>query len=258
MPSKALFRAKDRPSGLEFPSCKVCNNQTSAADSLVAFLARLYKYGNDVQSPQFREACKYLLAANQGAPGLLTEFLGQESSTDVIMQTPGGVLLPLLEMHAGPIASSLLNVWSAKLGLALYYEHAGHALPMSGGVYAIWFLNGGFNQEAADNYLSILPSHGTLKQGRGKSASGQFDYRFNTDEKSIVAALTHFHGNIHFFTIAMAEPGAYNFPDDSLPYGKYLRPGQILREMPKRTPAILMPRTPPLKSDWLHLPARLR
>lgn len=258
MPSKALFRAKDRPSGLEFPSCKDCNNRTSAADSLVAFLARIHKHHDDPDGWQVREGIKYLLAAEQGARGLVREFFADDNARDTLMETPGGVLVPVAEMHAGPIARALLDVWAAKLAMALYHEHAGSALPPDGGTYAIWFLNNGLDQPTGDNFLRILPAHGTLVQGRRKSASGQFDYRFNTDERSIVAALTHFHGNIHFFTIAMADPAAYHFPRDRLPHGRFMRPGDLLASMPKPPPAILMPAMPLTAASTVSPPPRVR
>lgn len=258
MPSKALFRAKDRPSGLEFPSCRDCNNRTSAADSLVAFLARIHKHHDDPTGWQVQEGLKYLLAAEQGAPGLVREFFADDNARDTLMETAGGVLVPVAEMHAGPIARALLDVWSAKLAMALYHEHVGEPLPTDGGTYAIWFLNNGLDQATGDNFLRILPGYGTLIQGRRKSASGQFDYRFNTDERSIVAALTHFHGNIHFFTIAMSDPATYQFPRDQLPHGRFMRPGDLITSMPKPRPAILMPERSPLMSSLLILPSRLR
>lgn len=258
MPSKALFRAKDRPSGLEFPSCTPCNNRTSAADSLVAFLARIHKHHDDPESWQVKEAQKYLLAADQGAPGLIREFFADDNMKDTLMETSGGILVPVAEMHAGPIARDLLDVWSAKLAMALYYEHIGSPLPMDGGTHSVWFLNNGLDQATGDNFLRILPAYNTLTQGRRKSASGQFDYRFNTDEKSIVAGLTHFHNNIHFFTIAMSEPGLYKFPRDKMPHGRFMRPGTLIAAMPQRPPAVFMPTPPTLKSDYLVLPARRR
>lgn len=241
MPSKALFRAKDRPSGLEFPSCKQCNNGTSAADSAVAFLARIDRFGDDTDTWQVQEAVKYLAAAEQGAPGFSAELFNDGNSRDTIMRTPGGLLIPLAETHVGAIGKALLDVWAAKLGMSLYNEHVGSPLPLTGGLHAMWFLNNGLSEETAGHFLRILPVHSTLKQGRRKSASGQFDYRFNSDDKSIVAALTHFHSNIHFFTIAMAEPNVYGFPKDKLPHGRFSRPGELLAMMPpKAPPAILM------------------
>ena len=42
MPPTVIFRRKDRPKGLEFPSCKQCNNGTSHSDLVAATLGRAY------------------------------------------------------------------------------------------------------------------------------------------------------------------------------------------------------------------------
>jgi hypothetical protein len=237
MPPLSLFRKRDRPSGLEFASCKACNNGTSAADTAVAFFSRIDRFGDDVTTWKVQEAAKHLGAMGALAPGFKKELFDQEK--DALLRTPAGILVPVAEIHAGPISQSLLHVFGAKLGMALYREHAGHALPLDGCVHVMWFLNNGLSQETADGILRILPVHNTLRQGKRRSASGQFDYRFNSDDKSIVAALSHFHSNIHFFTIAMAEPSLYGFPR-SMPFSAFVKPGELTKFMPKPPSAIIM------------------
>jgi hypothetical protein len=124
--------------------------------------------------------------------------------------------------------------------MAYYREHIGEALPLTGGVYIMCFLNAGFHPGQAESLLDILPSHSTLKQGERKSASGQYDYRFNTDGKSVVAALSHFHGNVHLFTLAAAQPDVFELSEGPRFTG-FVRPGELLAKMPKRRLAILMP-----------------
>lgn len=240
MPPRGMFRAKDRPKGLEFASCKSCNEGTKAADAAVAFLARIDQWGDDLSSWKVQESVKYLKSADDGAPGFIAEILGDDRVKDAYLRTPGGVLVEVTETHAGPIAQALLNVFAAKLGMAMYHEHVGEPLPIAGGVHGMWFLNSGMGAQTAEAMLRILPGQDTLKMGERKSASGQFDYRFNSDDKSIVAALTHFHSNIHFFTIAMAEPATYHFPRP-MPFSTFVRPGELLKFMPKAPSAILMP-----------------
>lgn len=240
MPSKSMFRAKDRPRGLEFPSCKACNKGTSTADSAVAFLARLDRFGEETKEWQLREAIQYLTATEQGAPGFADEIVGDRNARDTILRTNAGVLVPVSQTSAGPIAKALLDVWAAKLAMALYHEHTGMPLPLNGGVQAIWFLNYGLIETTAESFLKILPGYATLKRGRRKNVSGQFDYRFNSDDKSIVAALTHFHTNLHFFTIAMADPAAFGFPKDRLPNSRFSKPGELKAMMPPKGPPLLL------------------
>jgi hypothetical protein len=202
----------------------LCNHGTRAADAAVAFLARIDPFGDDVTTWKVQESLKLLRSLGTLAPGFKAELFDDSNAKDTLLRTPGGVLVPVAETHAGPIAQSLLNVFGAKLGMALYREHTGDALPLEGGVHAMWFLNNGLSQTTADGMLRILPVHNTLTQGQRKSASGQFDYRFNSDDRSIVAALSHFHSNIHFFTIAMAQPSLYGFPR-SMRFSAFVRPG---------------------------------
>lgn len=254
MPPRIVFRAKDRPSGMEYPACKQCNNGTSAADSAVAFFSRIDRFADDPTGWKIKESVKPLRSLGLLAPGFLEELFNERAAKDTLIASPGGVLIPATEIHTGPISQSLLTVFTAKLGMALYREHVGEPLPITGGVHTMWFLNSGLSEQAAQNMLSILPEYSTLKQGRRKSASGQFDYRFNTDEKSVVAALTHFHGNIHFFTMSAADTSLYKFPKP-LPYTAMVRPGELMKFMPKLPPSILMPARPSsLKSRWLFLP----
>ena len=240
MPPKLLFRAKARPSGLEFPSCRDCNNGTSAADALIGFFARIEPFGSDDPGDwKLKEAVKYLRSAESGAPGLVREILGDEHVKDSFLRSASGLILPVVETHAGPIAQKLLGVWSLKLAMALFSAHTSKALPLDGGAFGLWFLNAGLAEEVAEGFLKILPVHASLVQGR-KSASGQFDYRFNSDGKEIVAALSHFHSNIHFFTIGFADPKIYGFPERDLKHGVFARPGQLLSMMPRRKPLLAL------------------
>lgn len=254
MPPKGMFRESRRHKGLEFGSCKSCNEGTKAADAAVAFFARIDQLGDDVMHWKVQEAVKFLKSADHGAPGFSNELFEERRNRDVLKRTTGGVLVPLSEIHTGPIGQSLLNVFAAKLGMAIYREHVGEPLPPTGGVQGMWFLNAGLGEQTAAKFLNFLPVFETLEMGK-QSASGQFGYRYNSDDKSIVAALTHFQGNVHFFTIAMAEPSTHGFPRD-VQFGAFIRPGELLKHMPKPPPAILMPRSNTSRFPSLILPER--
>jgi hypothetical protein len=42
MPPVGMFRGKQRPGAMEFPSCKMCNEGTRGADAVAQFMARLH------------------------------------------------------------------------------------------------------------------------------------------------------------------------------------------------------------------------
>lgn len=254
MPPRGLFRNSHRPKGLEFGGCKACNGGTKAADSAVAFLARIDQFTNDVSGWKIREGLKFLRSAEDGAPGFKGELFYENRERHGFARTGEGILFPTVTTNTGPIGQSLLDVFGAKLGMALYHEHVGEPLPVAGGVHTMGFLNAGLSEETAEGLLRTLPVFDTLKMGK-QEASGQFAYRFNSDDRSIVAALAHFHNNVHFFVIAMAEPTIYGFPRP-MPFSAFIRPGELLANMPKRRPAILMPLLNTERFPSLLLPTR--
>lgn len=249
-----MFRDSQRLKGLEFGGCKACNEGTKTADAAVAFFARIDAFGFDPLHWKTQEAQKFLKSTEDGAPGFHDELFSEENGGDVLVRTTNGLLVPLSEIHTGPIGQSLLNVFAAKLGMAMYHEHVGEPLPPTGGVHGMWFLNAGLSEKTAEGMLKILPTFNTLKAGK-RDASGQFGYRYNSDEKSIVAVLAHIQNNVHFFTIAMADPVTYGFPKP-MPFSAFVRPGELLKHMPRRRPAILMPSSDADRFPSLILPNR--
>lgn len=125
--------------------------------------------------------------------------------------------------------------------MALFREQTGKSLPKEGGVEAWHYLNAGLTRETAEKIVSIMPVSGTLAAGR-KSAGDQFRYRFNTDGKTIVAALASFHNNLHIAFLASSTPEVYKMPC-RFPHATYTQPGQMLAMMPKieRSRRIILP-----------------
>lgn len=232
MPPKSMFKGKQRPSGFEYPSCASCNNKTSASDAAVAFLSRVDPFSSDLRSWKMKECRKHLNSLRTLCPEFLEELFHFDRINKVLGRTSGGILVPLVEAHVGPAGRALLNVFTAKLGMTLYAEHAGCPIPLDGEVFGMWFLNVGMAEETADGILRVLPDYNTLKQGRRRSVAGQFDYRFNSCGADLVAALSHFHSNIHFFTLAVSKSGRYQLPEDLPRNAARVRPGELLGMIP--------------------------
>jgi hypothetical protein len=206
---------------------------------MAAFLSRIDRFALD-EDWQVQESLKYLTALRTLAPGALVEILDDDRSRIVDFTTPGGIIIPdVAETSVGPVGTALLDVWAAKLAMAMYREHIGVPLPLTGGVHAMWFLNNGLSQDAADHFLKILPDYNLLQQGERKHSRGQFEYRYNTDGKGIVATLSQFRANLHVFTISMADPASYGFPKAPMVATVFARPGELINRMPATPPAIL-------------------
>lgn len=210
MPPRMMFNGKSRPSGLEFPCCYDCNNKTRGADAVAAILSRISKSGP--AEFWYSRAGRDLNAAfERDAPLAHREFM-QLPKRDVLLKNTAGILLKSVEMRVdGENLVRHMNVFSAKIAMALFYEHTGSALPNEGIVQAAWYTNHGLSERHAAAMLQILPGQGELKQGKF-TVWDQFAYRFNTDKKTITAGLVGLHKNLHIFFFATSTPAKYGLP----------------------------------------------
>jgi hypothetical protein len=72
VPPRAMFRGRRRPKGLEFASCKGCNEGTGRADLVAALLGRV---APDAKDDEERTELKRLLeGVANNVPGLLEEM----------------------------------------------------------------------------------------------------------------------------------------------------------------------------------------
>lgn len=208
MPPISMFRSRDRVSGMEFACCERCNVGTKGADVAAACLSMISRH-DEPGDWKIDTMVRLLPALDRFAPGLRTEMVNS-SQRQRWLWTPSGLIQPHVEFSAdGPIVQAYLSVFAAKLAMALYREHIGAALPIDGAVFTTHYLNSGLGQEQANAALRILPVFGTLEQGR-KSSLGQFAYRFNCDDRTIVAALASFHDNFHVLAFATSDPATYS------------------------------------------------
>ena len=229
MPPISMFRARSRPNGMEFAACQDCNNRSSGADLVAAFLARL---SQDERPEMLKEAGKLRDQMAKLAPGVIAEFFRPDKSHIGWYRTAGGIQRRMVKINMdGPMTRAYLTVFAAKFGMALYREHVGVALPMDGGVQLKCFLNAGLAQQTGDGILAKLPVLGTLQQGVFV-VRDQFAYRYNCDGKSIVAALIGFNSNLHIFVVATSQPEFYNFPLFA-PDFHFVRPGELTALIPK-------------------------
>lgn len=225
MPPIWIFDGRQRPKGLEFATCKSCNNGTRAADLATGFMARLRPF-HGTEDVLFKEAAAQLTTIDRLLPGFRAEVF-DDSSREQAQIERAGRLHDVVRLEVdGPILAGALTTFGAKLGMALYREHIGLALPVNGAVFVQPYLNGGLSQEQADGMLSILPITGTLRQGR-REVSRQFAYAFNSDNRSIVMALATFQQNLHFLVLATSDPEIY--ADTVRPmFVARISPGQLL------------------------------
>lgn len=247
MPPIAMFRGRQRPSGMEYANCKICNNGTSSADLVGSFLARLSAWQDDVKWRE-REAYNSIDMMIIKAPDFIKEFFNPAATSLKWVRDPRGILRKRIVLDAPkPITQSYIDVFAAKFGMAMYYEHCRSPIPLEGGVYSAAYLNYGLSRDAAHTMLAIMPMANMLRQGSRNNSKDQFIYRYNTDEKTIVAALAQFHDGLYVCTIAFSDVNTYK-SILKLPNFRLARPGDLISMMPKPTPTptqtsqILFPR----------------
>jgi hypothetical protein len=231
MPPRWMFKTKSRPSGLEFVSCRTCNNGTSAADLVAGFIARISPL-YDQEDWKMVEARSRQSTLNVKAPGFLNEFFDPSRSQLSWVPDAAGILKSMVVMKAdGPVQKSYLDVFAAKLGMALYREHCGVPMPLNAGVFSAVFMNSGLMQESVATMLSVMPLGAGLTQGPKNTAHDQFFYRFNSDDRSVIAALVGFHDGLYVCTIALGDP-VYEQKLVVPPMWRHVRPGELIGMMP--------------------------
>lgn len=249
MPPIQMFRGNNRPSGMEFASCKACNNGTRAAETVASFVARMNPVG-DLSGWEYQELYGKVRLMRMHAPGVLEEIFDRSQSRDEWVRNSAGILKPMRTAQVdGPLLRAYLSVFASKVGMALFRHHAGKALPLDGVVFSQWFLNAGLSRQSADAMMNMLPMFGTLKQGQKQGAKGtgpQFGYRFNSDDSTITAALSAFHSGLYTFTIATSRPDVIGFVTGPkmARFGTeaIAKPGELAGMMPKPVrPSLVMP-----------------
>ena len=180
-PPIMMFRGRQRPNGLVFPCCHDCNSKTSKSDQVASLVARFYPDpATDVDKADVQKLFK---AAENNAPGLLQEMRLSDAEQEVglkgISMSPGAGAL----RADGPILSSYMRTFAAKLGVALHFEFHQEPVPISGGVHPIWFSNvQAARGEIPEELLATLPAPRTITQGK-KHVADQFQYSWVTTEE---------------------------------------------------------------------------
>jgi hypothetical protein len=199
-----MFHDRQRPSGMEYAACNACNESTRGSDAVAALMARIHPENLD-ESWQAREMRQLVSAIDAYAPGVRQELSLPDKVTYGWTRSSSGLLRRAVGVNAdGPRVKAHLCAFGAKLAMALFREHVGIALPPSGAVWCQFALNAGMTQAQLDARLRILPIHETLRQGQ-KNVGDQFVYRYNCDERSVLAALAQFHRGLWFTIFASSD-----------------------------------------------------
>lgn len=205
MPPRSIFGPGQRPSGLEFASCEDCNHVSRASDAAASFFARVAP-DHETDEQELRKAQSLLSTLTQIAPDFVRELFDPSKEETILAKGRSQLFGRMHRLTLdGPATTALMQAFGAKLGMALFREHTGSALPPDGRVYVQHYFNAGLYRREVEATVSILPMFAQLAQGR-KQSGRMFSYRFNTDEKAILAAFCAFNDNLFFRIFAVSDP----------------------------------------------------
>ena len=226
MPPIICFAEKARPKGLEFPSCKICNFGARHVDLIAGFFSRI----NDLETPEItaQESYDLLTAIGNNIPKVLDEWRMHDITADEIAEAnpnidpQGG----LLKFSDGPLTNKYLDIFSAKLGLALHYEISGRPLNPQGGIAMNWFSNyQKFTGQFPDEIMELFPEFKTLKNGI-REVSSQFQYAWIISEDgSYGAYFTSF--RMSFATLAIVSQNSENLKNRTRANHRFYTPIEI-------------------------------
>jgi hypothetical protein len=173
MPPKAMFYRKDRPGGLEFPSCLPCNNGARTADLVAGYIGRIFP--DAVGPEEIEEVATFMGNVARRVPGLLQEMVAPRGSQKLLMRRLGLEECGALRL-SGPLVTAYLQAFGARLGFAMHFERTGRAIPAGGGVAVMVYSNLDIIEgRVPEVVFEHLPAPATLNQGI-KNVANQFVY----------------------------------------------------------------------------------
>jgi hypothetical protein len=180
MPPRILFKGKQRPNDLVFPSCSACNRGSAALDTIVSWLGRSYPDGT---SPSERREVKDLGSSMiTNYPEVASAFFREPAHRLQLTPEQKMGLGDYTPVNVGdPYVHRCIEYFGAKFGMALHWKTTGRCLPSTGRIYPQWFTNaqavmGGL----PDGIFEVFPKPEPLRQG-SLHTSGRFEHASAVD-----------------------------------------------------------------------------
>src|SRR5262245_43390686 len=157
-PARIIFPDKQRPKGLEFPACHICNDQTRADEVLLAFICRFAGSRRPHAPRDSHRVKKILLGVRRGFPGLLESMDGRRRwIQDKGIWSRGGAI----KVDDPKIALSLCRI-AAKLALAMFYEITKGAAPKGTRIHTMWTHSQREGARYVEDLVRTIPSQAVL------------------------------------------------------------------------------------------------
>lgn len=199
VPPIAIFDGRQRPAGLEFSACSNCNSGSRNADEVASLLSRMFP--DPVTPEQDKEMRRRFASVHRNNPGLLAELDPSLQQRRRFRAARSRLPMQVHALNAsGPLLNKEINIFAAKIGLALHYHLTNRIVPRLGGVAVRWFSN--FEAATGNipaDFVAKLGTPKTLRQGRFE-VSEQFMYSSLATEDGKMSA--HWAGFRQSFAIA--------------------------------------------------------
>lgn len=229
MPPITMFALRQRPKGLEFPSCAECNEGGSAAEQVAGMMCRIYSGANEGQHSE--EISRIIRTVGNNHPGLLREIYPTGIQRAEFLKEryryPTNAAAPI--NASGPLLNAAMRRFAAKQALALHYHIARSVVPMSGGVALRWLTNiEAMNGEIPHDLLAHMGRPETLKQGRF-TATEQFQFsHVMTEDKAMTAHFASFRESFAILAFVAIDAAALAEAPEELSF----RPGFLKTPAP--------------------------
>jgi hypothetical protein len=227
IPAKALFDNSHRPNKLVMPACDECNQGTSTSDLVVSIISRL---NLEYNKPEMDDYSRLVSRLRKQCPEIIAEWTGRgfiEKKKAKQRLEKHGVRLPLGAdvISIGRQTTRLLNLFSYKIALGLYFEHFQEPLPNSGLVSGIWRTKEDFAKYGVPTeIIEMMPGYATLQQGKWDTKK-EFEYRFSVNrDDGIFGCLARFRTSL--FVTGFAIKNGELLPDAER--GGWIRPMELL------------------------------
>ncbi len=204
MPARALFDKRARPKGLEFPSCKACNEGVRRAELVAALISRA---STEPGAPAIESEFGYLLKKiSTHIPGLLEEMKTPRGRSKLLAKKLGLAEDAFLTV-SGPIAMTHLEAFAAKLGFALHFHAKGAPVPAGGAVAVLIRSNVDMLQgRIPPEIFELLGAPDTLRQG-SFTADEQFRYKvLSAEDGDMTMTFASFRRSFAIITFAADDP----------------------------------------------------
>lgn len=219
-PPISMFVKRDRPKGLETPSCNACNQGAKECENLVAFLGQM-KFGQigEAGVQHFSELCRHMMNNHPALVDALRPTIGQKRYIERLSNAVGDDF-GVLDLRQ-PIVSRNILLFGAKLAMSLHFHQRKEVLPPNGRIAVMFFSNQNVLEETVPHHLfDMLPDTKTLRQGQ-KEVGGQFLYSSGaTTDSDATAHWASFGDALCFFMFAGTRINSGSLPSDHI-----FRPG---------------------------------